>query len=244
MSVGLFPNDIREELPTVTTRSAMTRRFAGLAVLFVLLGAALLVLLHIIARGLNPLSQPISNYALTRDGWLFDVAIVVLALGLATLLCALVAGGLVELGSGSFVITVASCVCFVILDVFPDRASGGGLTPSGWAHWASAMVAFGGLLVPPMVLGRRHRSDTGCSRLPGIARWVSYFAGAWFALLLTGSVVKEATRLGVWLVGGLVERALSLSEVVVAMLLAVWAARGCACTRAGSVPRIRFSSPG
>lgn len=234
MSVGLYPDDIRDELSRPTARSAIARRFAGLTVLLLVLGAALLVVLHLISKDLNPLSQPISKYVFTSDGWLFDAAIVVLALGLATLLCALVAAGLVELGSGSFVITVTCCVCLVILDAVPDRSTGSGLSASGWAHWVAAMVAFGGLLVTPVVLGARHRSDDGCSRLPGIARWVSYFAGVWFALLLTGSVVEEAARLAVWNVGGLVERVLSLSEVVVAMLLAVWAGRGCSCTYAGA----------
>jgi Protein of unknown function (DUF998) len=136
----------------------------------VLLGAALLVLLHVFSKRLSPLSQPISNYALTRDGWLFDLAISVLALGLATLLCALVAGELVELGSGSFVVTATCCVCLVILVVCPDQGSGGGLPATRWVHWASAMVAFGALLVTPVVLGGRHRSHTGCRgylALPG-----------------------------------------------------------------------------
>lgn len=244
MSVELFPDNINTELPTITVRSGTPRRFAGIAVFLMLLGAALLGLLHIISKELNPLSQPISDYAFTRDGWLFDIAIVVLALGLATLLCALVAAGLVELGSGSFVVTVACCVCLVILDVFPNRGSGADLSASGWAHWAAAMVAFGGLLVTPVVLGSRHRRDTGCSRLPGIARWVAYVAGGCFALLLMGSVMEEVTRLRVWRVGGLVERALSLTEVTVAMLLAVWARRGCPCIRGTSMARTSASCAG
>lgn len=242
MSVGLFPNDIQEQLPTTTAPSARTRPFAGLAIFFVLLGAALLVLLDAVSKSMNPLHEPISNYALTRYGWLFDLAVVVLALGLAALLCALVAANLVELGSGSFVVTATCCVCLVILVVFPDQASASGLSPSGWAHWASAMAAFGGLLITPVVLGSRHRARTGCSRLPGIARWMSYWAGGWFAMLLTGSVIVQVTPLDVWRVGGLVERALSASEVVVAMLLALWAWRGCSCDR--SAARVEFRRVG
>ncbi len=231
MSVGLLPDDIQEQLPAIPVPSAGTRRLGVLAILLMLLGAALLVLLHAVSRSMDPLSQPISNYALTRYGWLFDLAVAGLALDLAALLCALVAADLVELGSGSFVVTATCCLCLVVLVVFPDQDSAGGLSASGWAHWASAMAAFGGLLVTPMVLGSRHRSSTGCSRLPSIARWVSYGAGAWFAMLLIGSIMEEVTRLGTWGLGGLVERALSVSEVVVAMLLAVWARRGCSCIR-------------
>jgi hypothetical protein len=210
----------------------------------VLLGAALLALLHGLSRNISPLSQPISDYALTRYGWLFDLAVVVLALGLGTLLCALVAAEFVQLGSGSFVATATCCACLVVLVVFPDQNAAGGLSASGWAHWTAAMAAFGGLLVPPVVLGSRHRTRTGCSRLPGSARRVSYSAGACFAVLLTGSVMDLATPLRVWRLGGLVERVLSASEVVVAMLLAVWASRGCSCIRSDSVDRIELSGVG
>jgi hypothetical protein len=36
-----------------------------------------------------------------RDGWIFDLAVIALALGSATLLCALIAADVVELGSGA-----------------------------------------------------------------------------------------------------------------------------------------------
>lgn len=242
MSVGLFPDDIQEQSPTIISLpSARTRRFAGLAIFLVLLGVLLVGLLHAVSKSMNPLSQPLSNYALTRYGWLFDLAVVVLALGLATLLCALVAADLVELGSGSFVVTAICCLCLVVLVVFPDEGSAGGLSASGWAHWASAMAVFGGLLVTPVVLGSRHRANTGCSRLPGIARWVAYCAAAWFAILLTGSLMEVMTPFGLWHVGGLVERVLSGSEVIVATLLAVWVWRGCACIRGGLADRVGLS---
>lgn len=244
MAVRLLPDDIQRQLPAISAPSARTRRLAGLAIFLVLAGAALLVTLHAVSRSMSPLSEPLSNYALTRNGWLFDLAVVVLALGLATLLCALVVADVVELGSGSFVVTSACCACLVLLVVFPDRGSATGLSAIGWAHWGFAMAAFGGLLVTPVVLGSRHRSDTGCSRLPRIARWVSYWAGVWFALLVAGSVMEQVTRLAVWRVGGLVERALSASEVVVAMLLAVWARRGCSCICRGPIDRVGFSPVG
>jgi uncharacterized protein DUF998 len=242
--VGSSPDHMQAQLLTISVAAARTRRLARLAIFLVLVGAALILLLHGVSKGISPLSQPISDYALTRYSWLFDLGVVVLALGLALLLCALVAAELVALGSGSFVATATCCVCLVVLVVFPDQGSAGGLSASGWAHWTAAMVAFGGLLVTPVVLGSRHRTRAGCSRLPGIARRVSYSAGAWFAMLLTGSVIELVTPLGVWRLGGLVERALSASEVVVAMLLAVWAWRGCSCVRIRSAERVELSRVG
>ena len=126
MLLASSPKHIQTQLPTISVPSARTRRLALLAILLVLLGAALLVLLHAVSKSISPLSQPISDYALTRYNWLFDLAVVVLAVGLATLLCALVAADLVELGSGSFVATAMCCVCLVVLVVFPDQGSAGG----------------------------------------------------------------------------------------------------------------------
>jgi Protein of unknown function (DUF998) len=168
VSVGLSPGDVQQQLSSISAPSARTRRFAGLAIFFVLLGAGLLALLDVVSMRMNPLSEPISNYALTRYGWMFDLAVIALALGLATLLCAFIVADVVELGSGAFVVTAICCLCLVLVVVFPDQSSAGGLSAGGWAHWASAMVAFGGLLVTPVVLGGRHRSSSGSDASGGV----------------------------------------------------------------------------
>jgi hypothetical protein len=54
VSGGLFPEDIQEQLPAGALPSATTRRFAGLSIFLVLLGAALLVLLHVFSKRLSP----------------------------------------------------------------------------------------------------------------------------------------------------------------------------------------------
>ena len=77
------------------------------------------------------------------------------------------------------------------------------------------------------------------AQLPGFVLGRRMVCGA-----VNGSVMELVTPLSVWRLGGLVERALSASEVVVAMLLALWAWRGCSCIRSGSAGRVELSRVG
>jgi hypothetical protein len=56
-------------------------------------------------------------------------------------------------------------------------------------------------------------------------------AASWFGVLLVGSMLQmsHALPLPVPHIGGLVERVLAATEVVVAGILTVWAWRGCPC---------------
>jgi hypothetical protein len=203
------------------------RRLAALATGSVLACTAVIALLHVLpaGRALDPLSVPISNDALTRAGWLFDLAVLLLALGLAALLWALVAGGWTAPSSAAFTVLAACCLGMIVVTVVPDRTSGGALTTAGRVHWVAAMAAFGGIPLVPALLGRRCAVGSGCSRVPRVARWLSRSAAVWFTVLLTGSVLRFATSLDVWHVGGVVERGLAVTDVLVAIVLAGWAQR-------------------
>jgi hypothetical protein len=61
VAVRLLPDDIQQQLPIILEPSVRTRRFAGLAIFLVLVGAALLGLLHAVSKHMSPLSEPLSN---------------------------------------------------------------------------------------------------------------------------------------------------------------------------------------
>ncbi len=210
---------------------AGVRRHAAFAAVSGTLGAAVIALLHVLpaGRALNPVSEPISNYALTSDGWIFDVGVIGLALGLIALLSALVRSGCVAVLSPSFAVMSVCCVGLVGVVIFPDRTSGGRFSGIAQAHWAAAMLTFGGLALAPVLMGHRRASE--CSPLPRVARWLSISAGWWFTVLFVGSILQlsAALPLPVPHIGGLVERALAGTEIVVAGVLTVWAWRGCPC---------------
>ena len=207
------------------------RRRAAFAAVSGGLGALVIVLLHVLpaGRALNPVSEPISNYALTRVGWLFDVGVIGLTLGLASLLSALVRSGCLRARSPSFAVLSACCIGLVGIVIFPDRTSKGSLTTVAQMHWAAAMLTFGGVALAPALLG--HGRAPGCSRLPRVARRLSVSSASWFGLLLVGSILQltKSFPLPIPHVGGLVERALAGTEIIVAAVLTAWAWRGCPC---------------
>jgi hypothetical protein len=213
--------------------SAAVRRLGTLAAASVGLCTLFIALLHFLpaAQSLDPLATPISNYAQTPVGWLFDAAVIVLALGLAALLCALVLGGWVATSSAAFAVLTACCIGLIIVVLFPDRTAHGALTTSGRMHWAAAMVTFAGIPVAPALLGHRRNIGAHCAQLPGIARWLSVAAGGWFAVLFVGSVLQLSTSLPLWHIGGAIERGLAVTEMLIAIVLATWARQGCRCQR-------------
>lgn len=218
-------------VPVPTGRHALSRGFAGLATAAVTFCTLAIALLHVLPGGrrLNPMSAPISSYALTPAGWLFDAAVIALALGLAALLCALVAGGWLAATSAAFGVLTVCCLGLVTLVVFPERTAAGVLGTAGRIHWIAAMVTFAGLPVAAALLGRRHNAGSGCSGVPSIACRLSVASGAWFAVYFFGSLLDMATQLRLWHVGGVVERVLALTEMLMAVALAFSARQPCGC---------------
>lgn len=232
-------SDWRRMSRTQLRPAVAVRRLAGLAAVSVAICTLVIMLLHVLpaGRSMDPLTTPISNYAQTSAGWLFDAAVLVLAIGLAALLCALVIGGWVATSSAAFAVLTACCLGLIVVVIFPDRTSGGHLTTAARLHWSAAMVTFAGIPVAPALLGHRRNIGSSCSRLPGIARGLSLAAGGWFAVLFVGSLLQLSTSLPLWHIGGAVERGLAITEMLIAIVLATWAWRGCRCGHARPLGR-------
>lgn len=207
------------------------RRFAEFGVVCAVSGALGLGLLELLppVRSMDPMSQPLSMYALTGLGWLFDGAVLALAVGVGGVLCALVLGRCVRVSSMAFVAMTACCAGLIAIVIFPDYTSAGRLTMIGWLHWIAAVLAFTGPPIAPLVLARRHRSASGCSRLPATARMLSFTAVGCFVFFLGGTLLEWMLGIPVWRVGGIVERTLATTEIAIAVVLAVWVWRGCPC---------------
>lgn len=174
-------------------------------------------------RAMNPLSEPLSKYALTVDGWLFDVAVLLLALAAAAVAVAVV---LVGCATATSVPIVALGCCGLGLTgvvVFPDYTTvTGGFTGIGWTHWAASIAAFTGAPVAALTLARRHRTGVRRSRLLGVGRWLSWFAAAGLTLLVIGTIAGWLSSLPVQNVGGALERVLTATEIAIAAVLAAW----------------------
>lgn len=207
----------------------MCAGFGGAAVVACM---AALVILHLLpaSAGVNPISQPVSMYALTADGDLFDWAIVATAAGLAAIMAALILDRradralMVALG-----ITALGLIAVVL---FPDVTTAHGFTPIGRAHWIASMIAFGVMPLVPLRMHLAHRGLGGCGRVDALCGRSAAASLGCFAALFVGNVIAFATGLPLWRVGGLVERLLVAAELTAAAIVALWTWRGCSCARA------------
>lgn len=188
-----------------------------------------LVILHLLpgTAGVNPLSEPVSMYALTTDGALFDWAIAATAAGLAAMTAALVLDRRADrVLIAALLVAMLGLVAVV---VFPDLSTTDGLTPIGRVHWAASMIAFGVMPVVPLRMHLLHRGLPGCLRVQMLCGRIATAALGCFAILFAGNLVAVVTGLPLWRVGGLVERVLIAVELVAAAVVALWTWRGCAC---------------
>lgn len=196
----------------------------------VLAGATILAALHMLpaSRRIDPLSQPLSQYAFAPNGWLFDVAVLTLAFGLAVLVSALVRGSCLGRRSPARLLLSTCSLSLVLLVVFRDHAANGALRTTGLIHWVAAMLAFGGLSAAPAVLG--HHRAGACSRLTSLARRLSLVTGPCFVVALAVSLLQYETRLPLptWSFGT-TERVLVAGQLILAGVLVAWAWRGCTC---------------
>lgn len=197
----------------------------------------LLVMQHLpAARALDPVTEPLSKYAFTGAGWLFDGAIVVLALGVAAVLASLLLRRLLVARSMAFLSLAACSIGLLIVVVFPDyTAVGGQPTGIGWAHWLGSVAGFAGAPIAAVFVARHHHWRQGCSTLPTVARSLAMIAATVLVGFLAGTAIQWTTSLPVARIGGAVERAMTAIELTVAMVLAGWAWRSCPCRSTAAV---------
>ncbi|TDC40199.1 DUF998 domain-containing protein [Micromonospora sp. 15K316] len=207
--------------PTTAT-GARPARAAGLVRLGGLVCAAAAMLLfgvlHLPGQPVHPVRDTVSDYALSRHGWLFDLAVLTLAAGSVLLLApALRRSGPPTFRRGRLPAAVgpaglaAWCLGLVVLVVCPRDAPGVPVTITGEIHRWAAVAALSGLPVGALLVAVRH---------PGrLARAV--VAGA------VGCVVALVPFVAAYLVGsplrpfvGLLERLVCLAEVGLLLLVA------------------------
>ncbi|MEU8659859.1 DUF998 domain-containing protein [Actinoplanes philippinensis] len=197
------------------------RALAALGVAAVLTSLGLYASLHVLppSADLDWTRRTISQYALMPDGWVFDVATLLLAAGSAAILAALRRAG--RLGRGALTVLALWVVGLVGVVWFEKHNWQAGPSMSGDVHRVFSVVAFLSLPIGALL---------AAGRAPGTARWVA--AGGVVSLLcftpiLWAVLAQSWTGVRWWhaIPLGTVERLLGLAEVVTVLLLAVWALR-------------------
>jgi hypothetical protein len=184
----------------------------------------------------DPLSTPLSNYALSGDSRLFDAAVLLLVVGVLGVGGALVVDGATSIGVLPSAGLTMCGVGLAAVAVFPfDATASGRLTTAGWVHVAASGLVFVGPPLAALSLARRHRPAAGCSRLPQFAGWLAAAAPGWLAVALLTAAFGPAGSMPAWRLGGVFERDLAAADIVTALVLAAWAYRGCSCRTTGKV---------
>ena len=185
----------------------------------VVLSAVTIGILHIIPPSdrLDPMSRTISEYALLSNGWVFDAGVLVLATGTLAVLAALILLRLVRFRSAAAAMIALGCAGLVGLVAFPKHGFGADSTFEGRVHWTWTLIALFSL---PIGITLACRRLAGQGRWPRLAVRLCAVAAGWFAVLTIQSVLSATTSIGSSLWVGLVERALSLTEMVAVGVLA------------------------
>ncbi|KAA2254088.1 DUF998 domain-containing protein [Solihabitans fulvus] len=234
-------------------RGSFATRVAVVAgVSLVVLGAALLVVLHLLpgAGGVDPVDNVLSDYARQSDGWVFRSALVITAAGSAALWLVLADGRVL---SGRLVTVVMTVWVGSLVGVaaFTNDPLGVSRSVHGSLHLLSTIVACLCLPVVGLATGWRHRRHDTWARLAGSTIWLAF---AKIALLLLAVYVlvyndfadgKDHTGTGF----GLVERGMVAVDIGALIVFGVWAWRitGRARGAADAVPpphRAETGSPG
>jgi Protein of unknown function (DUF998) len=207
----------------------MTRGLAVVGIVTTLAAAVLVGVLHVIppSAHLSPTRRTISEYALLETGWVFDLAVLALAVGAAATLLALAGARLVPVNSASAVGLLVFSVSLAMVVLFPKHNWAVGPSATGDIHRLASLVAFLSLPAATLLGARawlrpaRWRAHASWSTALGVLSLLC-FAPIGIAIALqpvTGVRWWRAIPLGA------VERALAICEVATVLALAWWAAR-------------------
>ncbi|VVJ18232.1 Uncharacterised protein [Amycolatopsis camponoti] len=202
-------------------RTSLAVSLGGIAAL--VLGAALVLLLQVIppTDEISATRRTISEYGLSDHKWVFDLAVVLVALGSAAGLGVLHSQR--RLPVPAAVLGALWTVGLLVIVAFPkpDWATVSRSDFGGTLHRIASVVAF--VALPLAVLVAARTAFPGSPGRRWLARVLAVASLAWFAVIL-GAVVVAAADGGRWwtlIPLGLVERGMALTELIaLAVLLA------------------------
>ena len=212
------------------------RRFVALgnrllmpgALIAVVVATVMVIWLHLLPNwgGVNPVTGMLSDYGILPDGWVFDTALDIISLASAAVLVKMARYGVLR--ERIELIAMASwCVCLAGVAAFTKDPNSGSETLRGAVHLYSTAAACGSLPLAALMTGWHHRRSPEWRRWAWISQglavlsvpFVSPFVISFFVIRLTHSPGLNAVPTG------LVERLMGLLDLVILVVLALWAQR-------------------
>jgi Protein of unknown function (DUF998) len=195
-------------------RTSLAVSLSGLAALAI--GAALVLLLQVIppTDQISATRRTISEYGLSDHKWVFDLAVILVALGSAAGLAVLHSQR--RLPVPAAILGALWTVGLLVIVAFPkpDWATVSRADFGGTLHRIASVVAF--VALPLAVLVAARTAFPGSPGRRWLARVLAIASLGWFAVIL-GAVVVAAVEDGRWwtlIPLGLVERGMALTELL------------------------------
>jgi hypothetical protein len=205
----------------------MPSRTAQASVLTLVAGIVGMLALHVIppTNEISPLRRTLSQYALSSNKWLFDVAVLLIALGSVLGFAAVVRHRGVAPYSGPVVLGALWVASLLVIVTFTKTDWTVGPSIGGMVHRYASVVGFVSLPLAVIMVANRVFPDRPLWRLA--ARGFAAVSLAWFCVILVG-VVRMAAGYGQWWTFvplGLVERVIALTAVLAMLTLSLGLAR-------------------
>lgn len=205
----------------------MPSRTALASVVTLVAGTVLMLALHVIppTNEISPIRRTLSQYALTSNKWLFDVAVLLVAVGSVLGFVAVVRHRGVVPYSGAIVLGALWVASLLVIVTFTKTDWSVGPSIGGVVHRYASVVGFVSLPIAVIIVAGKVFPDQPGWRLA--ARGFAAVSLAWFGVILVG-VVRMALGYGTWWTFvplGLVERVIALMAVLAMLTLALGLAR-------------------
>ncbi|WP_052395885.1 DUF998 domain-containing protein [Kutzneria sp. 744] len=204
----------------MTVSTAFTR--LGIAALAV--GAALIALLSVLpsSEPVSVLRQTISQYGLTDNSWIFNLAVLLVAAGSAAIIGVLRSQR--RLPTASVVLGGLWVVGLLVIVAFPKNnwAVNAAGTLGGLLHRYASVVAFVALPIAVLLAAAQAFPDAPWRR--ALARLLGYASLGWFVAILAALPVGAAMGVVAWweiIPLGLMERGMAFTEVTALVALAM-----------------------
>ncbi|MEV4106865.1 DUF998 domain-containing protein [Nonomuraea sp. NPDC049695] len=187
-------------------------------------GIAMIVVLELTSFGeMNPLRRTISEHGLGPDGWIFGLAVGLLATGSAAIGVSLARKRLA--GIFGTIALMGWSVGLFMTAWFEKNDWAVGPSLHGSIHRAGSFIAFLSLPLAAVIIARpwRHRER---SRATLVAFGLGICSVLWVVGIATVMVIGARQGLPWWraMPLGLVERGMAVTEVAALLALGVWAA--------------------
>jgi len=201
----------------------MARVFPSLGLSGLFAGAALVLLLQFVppTNGINPIRRTISEYGLTSNKWVFDLALVLVAFGSATAFAGLIRRRLLPARSMATALGGIWVASLLLIVVFPKRDWSVGPTVGSEVHRVASVVGF--VALPLAVLFAARIVFVHAKAWRRISIGLALASLGWFGVILVGVGIMVAGGDPWWVVvpAGLVERGMALTGVCAVATLAV-----------------------